>query len=61
MMRKTFKYRLSQRPLENKAQSILDSCRWVSTRRLKPVNAGEERQESVSRYDTNKLFDGEPN
>jgi putative transposase len=57
-MRKTCKYRLNPTPAQRTTlQSILDSCRWVYNKTLETRKlAWEERKESVSRYDTNKLL-----
>jgi putative transposase len=57
-MRKTFKYRLNPTPAQRTAlESILNGCRWVYNKTLETRKvAWEERQESVSRYNTNKLL-----
>jgi putative transposase len=57
-MRKTFKYRLSPTHAQRTAlQGILDSCRWVYNKALDArKSAWEERQESVSKYDTVKMI-----
>jgi putative transposase len=57
-MRKTFQYRIfptnSQRTL---LQGNLDACRWVYNKTLEVRKSSwEERKESLSRYDTNKLL-----
>jgi putative transposase len=57
-MRKTYQYRIfpsnSQR---TSLQGILDACRWVYNKTLATRKAAwEERQESISRYETNKLL-----
>ena len=61
-MRKTFQYRIfpssSQR---TSRQGILDACRWVYHKTLETRKTiwhpeGSRRQESISRYDTNKLL-----
>jgi putative transposase len=59
-MRKTFQYRiLPSNSQRTSLQGILDACRWVYNKTLEVrKTAWEERQESVSRYDTNKLLTG---
>ena len=57
-MRKTFKYRLNPTPAQRTAlQRQLDCCRWVYNKALETRKAAwEERQESVSKYDTVKML-----
>src|SRR5215207_8439583 len=57
-MRKTFQYRIFPSNCQRVSlQGILDACRWVYNKTLAVrKTAWEERQESVSRYDTNKLL-----
>jgi len=57
-MRKTFQYRIFPSHAQRTSlQGILDACRWVYNKTLEVrKSAWEERQESVSRYDTNKLL-----
>lgn len=57
-MRLTYKYRLFPSKSQRKSlQDILDSCRWVYNKTLEVRKIGwEERQEFISRYDTNKLL-----
>ena len=59
-MRKTFKYRLFPTAAQRSALlRALDACRWVYNTALETrKTAWEERQESVSRYDTIKLIPG---
>lgn len=57
-MRKTFRYRLFPSPAQRSAlQRQLDCCRWVYNKTLEARrDAWRDRQESLSRYDTNKLL-----
>jgi putative transposase len=57
-MRKTFQYRLYPSNSQRRSlQNILDACRWVYNKTLETRKvAWEERQESVLRYDTNRLL-----
>jgi len=57
-MRKTFRYRLFPTPAQRTAlQRQLDCCRWVYNKGLEiRRDAWQERQESVSRYDTFKML-----
>jgi putative transposase len=57
-MRITYKYRLRPTPAQRTAlQGILDGCRWVYNKTLEVRrDAWQERQESLSRYDTNQLL-----
>lgn len=57
-MRKTFQYRLFPTAAQRtRLQGNLDACRWVYNKTLEiRKSAWEERQESLSRYDTNKLL-----
>lgn len=57
-MRKTFKYPLYPTAKQKKAlQASLDACRWVYNKTLETrKHAWEERQESISRYDTSNLL-----
>lgn len=57
-MRKTFKYRLNPTPAQRTAlQRQLDCCRWVYNKALETRKTSwEERQESVSKYDTVKMI-----
>lgn len=57
-MRKTYKYRLYPTTKQKKAlQGSLDACRWVYNKTLETrKKAWEERNESISRYDTSKLL-----
>jgi putative transposase len=57
-MRITYKYRLQPTPAQRTAlQGILDGCRWVYNKTLAVRrDTWQERQESLSRYDTNKLL-----
>jgi putative transposase len=57
-MRITYKYRLNPTPAQRTGlQNILDACRWVYNKTLEVRrDAWQERQESLSRYDTNKLL-----
>jgi putative transposase len=58
MLKKTFKYRLYPTAKQTKAlQLSLDACRWVYNKTLETrKQAWEERQESISRYDTSNLL-----
>jgi len=58
VMRKTFKYRLYPSKSQRTAlQGILDACRWVYNKTLEVRrDTWDERKESLSRYDTNKLL-----
>jgi putative transposase len=55
---KTFKYRLFPTKAQRHAmQESLDACRWVYNKTLEARrDAWQERQESLSLYDTNKLL-----
>jgi len=57
-MRKTYQFRLYPTTKQKKAlQCSLDACRWVYNKTLETrKQAWEERQESVSRYDTSNLL-----
>jgi putative transposase len=57
-MRKTFKYRLFPTAKQRTAmRRSLDACRWVYNKALETrKEAWEQRQESVSRYDTVKMI-----
>ena len=57
---KTFKYRLYPTPGQRtKMQTILDCCRWVYNKTLETRrDAWQERQESLSLYDTCKMLPG---
>jgi len=57
-MHKTFKYRLSPTKKQKHAlQASLDACRWVYNETLAiRKNTWEEKQESLSLYDTNNLL-----
>jgi putative transposase len=57
-MRLTFKYRLFPTAAQRTAmQRSLDACRWVYNKTLEVrKEAWEERQESVSRYDTIRML-----
>lgn len=57
-MRKTYKYRLYPTSKQKKAlQLSLDACRWTYNKTLETrKQAWEERQESISRYDTSNLL-----
>jgi IS605 OrfB family transposase len=57
-MRKTFKYRLFPTAAQRAAlEAQLDRCRWVYNHTLEVRReAWGERQESLSRYDTNRLL-----
>lgn len=59
-MRLTFKYRLYPSKSQKTAmQNSLNACRWVYNKTLEiRKKAWEERQESLSRYDTNKFLPG---
>ncbi|MCC6800212.1 MAG: transposase [Anaerolineae bacterium] len=59
-MRKTFKYRLFPTAAQRTAmQGQLDRCRWVYNQTLEVrQTAWQERQESLSRYDTAPLLTG---
>lgn len=58
MHKRTFKYRLYPTKAQQTAmQKSLDACRWVYNKALETRKiAWEERQESVSRYDTIKMI-----
>jgi putative transposase len=55
---KTMKYRLYPSSAQRTAmQSVLDACRWVYNKTLEVrKEAWEEREESLSLYDTNKML-----
>lgn len=57
-MRKTFRYRLFPTAAQRTAmQKSLDACRWVYNKSLEiRKEAWEQRQESVSRFDTIKML-----
>jgi len=57
-MRKSFQYRLFPTKAQCTAlQQHLDCCRWVYNKTLEVRrDAWKERQESLSRYDTNKML-----
>lgn len=57
-MRKTYKYRLFPTGKQRKALRFsLDACRWVYNKTLEArKKAWEERKESLSLYDTNRLI-----
>ena len=57
-MRKTFKYRLFPTAAQRTRLLLqLDTCRWVFNKTLEVRRgAWNERRESISRYDTNKLL-----
>jgi putative transposase len=57
-MRKTYKYRLFPNNPQRKAlENTLDLCRWVYNKTLEMRRtAWQERQESLSRYDTIKML-----
>jgi len=57
-MRKTFRYRIYPTSGQVTAmQRILDACRWVYNKTIEVrKDAWETKQESLSRYDTNKLL-----
>ena len=57
-MRKTFKYRLYPTPAQRTALTKqLDCCRWIYNKALETrKEAWEQRQESVSRYDTSNMI-----
>lgn len=59
-MRKTFKYRIFPTPAQRTTlKGVLDACRWVYNKTIEVrKEAWEERGESLSRYDTNKLLTG---
>lgn len=58
MLRKTLKYRMYPTAAQQTAlQHALDACRWVYNKTLEVrKQAWEERQESVSLYDTQKML-----
>lgn len=57
-MRKTFRFRLYPTPAQRTAlNNQLDCCRWVYNKALETrKEAWEQRQESVSRYDTSNMI-----
>jgi putative transposase len=57
-MRKTFRYRLFPTKAQRTSlQHLLDSCRWIYNKTLeKRRDVWQERGESLSRYETNKLL-----
>jgi len=57
-MRKTFKYRLFPTKAQQTAmQKSLDACRWVYNKTLEVRrDAWQQRQESLSRYDTIRML-----
>lgn len=59
-MRLTFKYRLFPTRTQRTAmQQSLDACRWVYNKALETrKEAWEQRQESISRYDTINMIPG---
>lgn len=58
MATRTMKYRLYPSSAQRTAmQSVLDACRWVYNKTLEVrKEAWEEREESLSLYDTNKML-----
>jgi putative transposase len=57
-MRLTFKYRLFPTPAQRTAMhQALNACQWVYNKTLETrKDAWEQSQESISRYDTNKML-----